>query len=287
MIENMTSDFYHANLATFSREGHDDEATRTAVRILGFFYATDNDGSDPVNPESLVFQDVSLPAASIKSRESQTLGEAGRLDPFEESPLEDKPSAHIGAFDPVNFKPLSFRDAPVHAAVAKLAAVQSLDESGQAQLAVLSEALTVEERLLGNTPLVSVLPDLHHWNFAIDGPPTYSNPYELKLTGKEIIINAWPELRYAGLLSNPHDPCRPEFDESFVLDPYRLLRQTEVISLETGLSRERLLQTAFVNAAQVMGRRIVYGTPEGQCKPDFWVKYANTARVALNHVYLP
>ena len=56
------------------------------------------------------------------------------------------------------------------------------------------------------------------------------------LTGKEIIINAWPELRYAGLLCNPYDPAKPEFPEGFVLNPDRLSRQAGVISLETGYS---------------------------------------------------
>ena len=138
--------------------------------------------------------------------------------------------------------------------------------------------MTLEAELLLGQTLVPVVPDIHHWDFTKDTP---DSDYTFEGPKNRPLIEAWKELRFAGILSNPTDPTKPKFGADFVLDPTRLARQVHVIGGATGLSETRLLQTAFVNAAQVMGRRIVHDTPVGQLPPSHWVAFASTTKRAL------
>lgn len=170
-----------------------------------------------------------------------------------------------------NFKPeevnsLSFRNYPIDKAIEKLAA-ESLSDENASHLQILRTALTVQEGLYDENNPVIVIPDLSHWRFKL-------NEGEDACTLKEYEglppIYAWEELRYAGVLSNPYDPTKPEFPAHFVLDSGRLSEQVDVIVEETSLDRARILKTVFVNSAQNLGRRISFGTPEGQAAPSYW-----------------
>lgn len=186
------------------------------------------------------------------------------------------------AFDSSALKPLSFRDGAMHQAIEKLSAVEHPTTEQASQLKVLKSAVTLEADILLNSDRVPVAPDIHHWDFTRSPAASALNaPYSFNGPGKRPLIEAWPELRFAGILSNPYDPSKPEFDAGFVLNPVRLQRQAQIVSKETGLDETRLLQTVFVNAAQVMGRRIVQGTPEGQVGPSYWVELADSAKKAM------
>lgn len=179
-----------------------------------------------------------------------------------------------------SLKPLAFRDGAMHQAIVQLEGTEERTVEQNGQLTVLKSALALEAELLDGTELVPVVPDVHHWNFT--RPDDVDTPYQFSFPENRPLIEAWKELRYAGLLSNPHDPTKPEFDADFVLNPKRLAAQAQVVADKTGLDNDRILQSVFVNAAQVMGRRIVHGTPEGQVAPKYWVDLANSAKSVLS-----
>ncbi len=194
--------------------------------------------------------------------------------------LQEYYSADNEAFSAANLKPLSFRDGAMHKAIDLLENTDDRSAVQTSQLTVLKSAIELEAELLLDTNLTVVAPDIHHWDFS--RPSDLESDYTFGGPGGRPLIEAWPELRYAGLLSNPHDPTKPEFDADFVLNPQRLSDRAAEVAEQTGHTRERLLNTVFVNAAQVLGRRVVHGTPENQVAPAFWVSLADTAQKALD-----
>lgn len=193
--------------------------------------------------------------------------------------LDEYYKVNSQAFSIDTLTPLSYRDLPMRQAIFRLEDEYCSTPQQTKQLAILNSAIELESQLLEYKILVPVLPDIHHWNFT--RPQDTERPYRFTPNGKQSLTAAWEELRYAGLLSNPYDPEKIEFDADFVLDPQRMSDQAKVISQATGLSRERLLHTVFVNAAQVMGRRIVNGTSQGQAAPTYWADLADTSEEAL------
>lgn len=189
------------------------------------------------------------------------------------------------AFAAENLKPLAYRDGAMFQAQQNLERLETRTTEQDEQLTVLNEAIELEAEFLSNTPqLVIVVPDQHHWKFTRpEGEENLSEPYKFD-PGTTPLIEAWPELRYAGLLSNPADPSKGDFDTKFVLDAQRLADRATNISNLTEHSAKHLITSVFVNAAQVMGRRIEYGTPEGQYTPSHWVAQAETAKKALELV---
>ena len=186
------------------------------------------------------------------------------------------------AFAPENVKPLSFRDGPVHKAIETLEATENRTPEQNGQLTVLKEAVEIEADLLLNTQLVVVAPDIHHWDFtAVRTPSDMDTPFKFEGPGTRPLIQAWAELRYSGLLSNPADPNKEGFDASFVLNPQRLADRANDVAHATEHTKERLLNSVFVNAAQNLGRRITFGTPEGQFGLSHWVAQADAAKQAL------
>lgn len=183
-------------------------------------------------------------------------------------------------------KPLSFRDFPVHKAIGILEATENRTTKQNTQLTVLKEGLQVEAELLLNTQqLVIVAPDIHHWDFTADRTPNDMDaPFKFGGPGTRPLIYAWPELRYSGLNANPADPKLEGFDAGFVLNPQREVDRSADISAIKGYSIKRVISTDFVNATQNLGRRIAFGTPEGQFDPDHWVDYAQTTKRALELV---
>ncbi len=193
--------------------------------------------------------------------------------------LDDYYAADKAAFAAENLKPLSFRDAPMHKAVQDLENAKNLSPEQQGQLSVLKEAITLEEQLLLMADIVPVAVDIHHWRFT---SPDGLKAYHFAEPAVGSLVAAWQELRYAGLLSNPQDPLQPAFGSGFVTSAERLAKQAEVFSVCTGLRKDRILKSVFVNAAQVLGRRIVNGTPEGQVAPQGWVELAGATKAALD-----
>ncbi len=204
-----------------------------------------------------------------------------RADEIAVGLLQEFYHADNKAFASENLKPLSFRDGAMLEALKTLKDTEGADVNQDSELYVLEDATLLEKTLVEGEPLVVVAPDQHHWKFTRpSGVENLGEPYKFDL-GTTPLIKAWPELRYAGILSNPADPSKPEFDAAFVLDPQLLFDRAANVSRLTEHTTKRLLQSVFVNAAQVMGRRLVYGTPEGQFTPSHWVAQAQTAKQAL------
>lgn len=183
---------------------------------------------------------------------------------------------------------LSFRDGAMHKALEKLEGLENPTSEEAGYMTVLKEGLEVQAELLLGTELVVVAPDLSHWDFTCTPVVGEDTPFKFQGPGTKPLINAWPELRYAGILSNPAqpaplpDPTEPsKYEAAFVLNPQRLKDRAEDVSAETGHSVDRTLKTVFVNAAQRVGIVITFGAKEGQFGADHWVEQANTAKRAL------